>query len=382
MPATESILSAPSALPKGFVAVNLLPDSKSCPLRINIIAREQPDPVAGDFITLRLLLDAIVYLGCITDAVGRLHGYVELWMQNLDGLSSAAASAREALSNKVLDERWIRLYKSFDALDDHAISALFRTGHETVHPRPLFYDTDKHEVLHPTDAFSNGAWTLCTDDALLAGKNLPPYTSSLDRYLYVPTDPKSPLIPVTSNAPTNANTAPLSEITGPKGALIPISAGGLLLVRTYAPASLEAFFDLLSGGTWDGILSGRSAVHLNNLNETLEGKDGTTAAAADGRLFLGKHGKWGRLIETFHLKLRLLADCISAARALTAQTQRPFLNLTAHSFQVNVDAAGGAGLAHSLPFLWTATATLVDPGDAVTLKMEGSEAQYFLRGLS
>jgi hypothetical protein len=35
-----------------------------------------------------------------------------------------------------------------------------------------------------------------------------------------------------------------------------------------------------------------------------------------------------------------------------------------------------------LPFLWTAAADLVDPGDAVTLRMESSEAQYFIRGLS
>ena len=164
--------------------------------------------------------------------------------------------------------------------------------------------------------------------------------------------------------------------------MIPLSTGGLLLVRKYAPAPLDAFFDLLSGGTWEGILSGRSAVHLNNLNEMLQGTDGTTSAAADGRLFLGKHGKWGRLIETFHLKLRLLADCFSAVRGLTQQTQRPFLNLTANSFQVSVDATGGAGIAHALPFLWTARASLVDPGDAITLKMEGSDAQYFLRGLS
>ena len=382
MSATDPILAAPGALPKGFLAINLLPDCKSSPLRINLIARQEPDPVAGHFVTLRTLLDAVIYLGAITDAGGRLHGYVEIWVQNLDGLAEAPAASREALSNKILDDRWARLFKSFDALDDHATGALFRTGYETTHPRPLFYDAEKREVIYPTDPFSNGALSLCTDDAALAAKNLPPYSTSLHRYLCVSGDAKSPLVPVTPGAPTNANTAALTEITGPKGSVLPICTGGLLLVRTYAPAPLDAFFDLLSGGTWDGILSGRSAVHLNNLNEMLQGTDGTTAAAADGRLFLGKHGKWGRLIETFHLKLRLLADCFSAVRGLTAQTQRPFLNLTSQSFQVSVDAAGGAGIAHALPFLWTARAALVDPGDAITLKMEGSDAQYFLRGLS
>jgi hypothetical protein len=381
MPATDPILTARSPLPEGFVAVSLVPETTHAALRINIIVRKEPDPVAGHFVTLRTLLDAVVYLGCITDAGGRLHGYVELWIQNLEGLADAPAAAREALSNHILDERWARLFKAYDALDDHAVSAIFRTGYETVHPRPLFYDTEKHEIVHPVDAFSGGQWTLCTDDALLTAKGLPAYSQSLHRYLYVPTDAKSPLIPVTFKAPTNASTAPDTEITGPKGTLLPLSAGGLMLVRTYSPAPLEGFFDLLAGGSWEGILSGRSAVHLDRLNEALEGKQGETGQA-DGRLFLGKHGKWGRLIETFHLKLRVLGDCYAAVRALTSQTQRPFLNLTAHSFQVNLDAGGGAGIAHSLPFLWTATADLVDPGDAITLKMEASEAQYFLRGLS
>ena len=207
-PPTDSILTAPTALPKGFGAVNLFPDCKSSPLRINMIARDEPDPVAGHFVTLRTLLDAIVYLGAITDSGGRLHGYVEIWIQNLDGLASAPAASREALSNKILDDRWGRLFKSFDALDDHATGALFRTGFETTHARPLFYDAEKREIIHPSDPFSNGAWSLCTDDAALAAKNLPPYSTSLHRYLCIPGDAKSPLVPATPGAPTNPSTTP------------------------------------------------------------------------------------------------------------------------------------------------------------------------------
>ncbi len=343
MPPADPILTAPlPALPPGFLPISLLPEAKTAPLRINIIARQSPDPLAAQFITLRTLLDAIVYLGCITDAGGRLHGYIELWIQNLDGLDSAPASAREALTNKILDDRWARLFKAYDTLDDHAVSTIFRTGYETAHPRPLFYDPEKREMVHPLHAGTNSPWTLCTDDALLLEKNLPAYSGSLHRYLYIPGDTKVPLIPVTFNAPTNANTGPDSEVTGGggKNTLVPFSVGGLMLVRAYAPAPLDAFFDLLAGGSWDGILSGRAAVHLDRLNETLEGKHGDTGTA-DGRLFLGKHGKWGRLIETYHLKLRLLADCIAAVRALTSHTQRPLLNLTANSFQVNLDAGGG-----------------------------------------
>jgi hypothetical protein len=374
MPATDSVVSAPPALPEGYLAVPLFPDMAAGPVRVSIVVRKTADTVAGYFVVLRTLLDGIVYLGCLVDAGGRVHGYMEIWTQSLDGLAASPAAAREALSNKILDDRWGKIFKAYDALDGQTPSSVIRTGFETVHPAPLFYDPEKNETLHPVDAFSSTPWKLCTDDALLASKGLPPYSSSLHRYLCA--DAKSPLIPVTVDAPAGAGTAAITEITGPKGNLKMVHAGGLLLVRKYAPVGLEPLFDLLSGGAWDGILAGRSALHLDKLNEALEEKSGSDMA--DGRLFLGKHGKWGRLVETFHLKLRLLADCFEHVRLFTAQTQRPLLNITAQSFQVDI----GATQAHALPFLWTAAASLADPGDAVTLKVEGAEAQYFVRGLA
>src|SRR5690348_5979957 len=116
MAANDTILSAPPALPAGYLPINLLPDSKSAPLPLNIIARKDPDPVGGHFVILRTLLDAVVYLGCITDSANRLHGYVEIWIQTLDGLAGSPAAAREALSNRILDERWSKPFKAYDAL--------------------------------------------------------------------------------------------------------------------------------------------------------------------------------------------------------------------------------------------------------------------------
>jgi hypothetical protein len=386
MPSSEQILAAPRAMPSGYLPVALFPEQATSPLRISLIVRKEPDAVAGHFVILRTLLDGVVYLGCITDSGGKLHGYLEIWVQSLAGLADSPAAAREALCNRSLDERWARQYKAYEALDEDTASIIFRTGYETTHPTPLFYDTEKREMVHPVDAFSSAPWKLCTDDALLTSKGLPPYSSSLHRYLAA--DAKSPLIPVTADAPANSNTAPLTEITGPKQTLVAVNPGGLMLVREYAPAALEPFLDLLSGGPWEGILAGRSAVHLNRLNEALEEKAGSSSDMADGRLFLGKHGQWGRLIEAFHLKLRLFADCLHEVRTLTAQMQRPLLNITGQSFQVGI---GAGARAYALPFLWTADARLVDPGDAVTLKPGGvaggggdgaGDAQFFVRGLS
>jgi len=175
MATADPILAAPGALPHGYAPVVLFPQLAAVPLRLCLIVRQEPDPVAGRFVVLRNLLDAVVYLGCITDAGGRLHGYVEIWVQSLAGLAGSPAAAREALSNRALDDRWARLFKSYDAMDDQASGdcVLFRTGFETVHPAPLFYDAGKHEITTPIDAFSNAPWKLCTDDALLASKGLP-----------------------------------------------------------------------------------------------------------------------------------------------------------------------------------------------------------------
>ena len=62
MPPIDPILSVPTALPQGYVAVGLMPDQAGAPVRISIIVRKEPDPVAGHFVVLRSLLDAMVYL--------------------------------------------------------------------------------------------------------------------------------------------------------------------------------------------------------------------------------------------------------------------------------------------------------------------------------
>jgi hypothetical protein len=80
-------------------------------------------------------------------------------------------------------------------------------------------------------------------------------------------------------------------------------------------------------------------------------------------------------VESFHLKLRLLADAARAVQRTVRQTQRPVLDLSADSFQVRL-ASPGVGL----PFLWTARAVLCDPGDAVALPIRTSSVQYFLHG--
>ena len=363
--------SGPGELPEGYVVIPIAEDQKSAVLKICVLAKLKPDPVGGHLVVLRDTIDAQVLLGCIVDGGGGVHQWIEVWIQSLDGLADALAACREALTNAVLDDRWTQYFRSLESLEQ---AGIVETGWETVHPPPTYLDLAKLEPVHPVDAESEVQWQLCQEDGVLAKKNLPKYSVSLHRYLYVPKSRKNPLfIPVTPNAPTSASTKPVEEITGGKSDLIPLNpGGGLMLVRPHSPIGLEAFVDLLSGGSWEGVLHGRSVLDLGSATEALRGDD--SARATDGRLFMGAHGRWGRLLETFHLKLRLLADAVASVRSTVLHHQRPLLNLTADRFQVRLGEPGQA-----LPFLWTARAVLVDPGDAIALPIEGSDAVYYLR---
>lgn len=358
-------------LPKGYVVIPIAEDQKSALLKIGVLVRRKPDAVGGHLVVLRDTMDAQVLLGCIVDAGGRVRLWVEVWIQNLDGLANAAPTCREALSNAILDERWARYFRSLESLDE---SEIIETGWETVHPPPTYLDLRKLEPDHRSDAESGIRWQLCQDDELLAKKDLPKYSSSLHRYLYQPeSGKKAVFIPATPDAPTNANTKPVEEIIGDKSDMVPLNpGGGLMLVRPYSPIGFEAFVDVLSGGSWEGVSHGRSVLHLGSTTEALSGDH--SVLAGDGHLFLGAHGRWGRLLETFHLKLRLLSDAVASVRAVVAQSQQPILNLTAGSFQVRLDEPG-----RGLPFLWTARTTLIDPGDAIALPLQGSDASYYLR---
>ena len=61
---------ATDRLPAGYLAVPIH-DPGEAPLRLCVLVRQTPDPVAGHFVLLRDLHDALVYLGCVADAAGK-----------------------------------------------------------------------------------------------------------------------------------------------------------------------------------------------------------------------------------------------------------------------------------------------------------------------
>jgi len=360
-------------LPEGYVVIPVTEDQKPAVLKICVLVKQQPDTVGGHLVLIRDTVNAKVYLGCTVDASGEVLEWLELWIQSNETLINTVSAARQSLSNSMLDDRWRRQVEAFEKLDK---AAAVRTGWETSHPLPTFLDISALAPVHPKDADSGSHWQLCTDEGLLGQKGLGGYADSLHRYLHVPNPgSESFMIPLTSDAPTNASTKPISEIGLDTNSMIPFNpACGFMMVRKHAPIGLETFVDILSNAPWDGLKHGTSLIDLGAGINALK-KDDTTFRC-QGRLFLESHGWSGRLVETFHLKLRVLADIVSSVHSMVRHLQQPLLNINPANWRISLGLPGPG-----LPFLWTARAELARPGDAIPLAIERSDKQYYLTAL-
>jgi len=364
--ATKSI----KRLPDGYIAVPISEDQKLSVLKICILVRPEPDPAGGHLVVLRNTVDAKIFLGCIVDASAQVLDWIELWIQNSGTLINTPAASRLNLSNATFDDSWNKQFRAFEQLN---ASEIVITGMESSNPLPTLIDISAGCPVHPMDPESAAPWKLCKDEGLLQQNGLPGYSSSLHRYLYDPASgAETKFVPVTPGAPTNESTKPLSEICAEDAHTIPFNiAAGLMLVKKHDPIDLETYIDILSGISWDGLKHGRSILDLGEQINALR-KDETTLTN-DGRLFLETCGRHGRLIETLHLKLRLLADVISSVHTMVCNLQRPLLNIGPESWQVKLGEVG-----RGLPFLWTAKAVLSNPGEATPLAIEDTNLQYYL----
>ena len=358
-----------NSLPDGYLAIPLDEAQAAVPVRICVVVRSEGEPAGGHLVVLRHTMDARVVLSCLVDAGGAVHQWLELWIQDLSGLAGVSGLCREAMTNAALDRRWRCRAEAMAALDG---AALIRTGWEDEHPRPVLIDLDAAAPVHPADGDSADAWTLCTDDAVLAERGLPVYSGSLHRYLYLSQwGPDYPFAAIDDDAPTIGACKPLAELIGARVPLNP--AGGLMMVRPYSPLDYETFSDLLAGAAWEGPLHGRSPLVLDPVVNAVS-RD-KASAWPDGLGLLGAAGRAGRMAESLHLKLRLFADAVAQVREAVAALGRPILSVTADSFRVHVGPAG-----QGLPLLWTGRAVLADPGDTVELTIAGSDARYFVPG--
>jgi hypothetical protein len=351
---------------KGYRPVPISETDAESPLRLCVIVREAPDPIAGMFVLLRDSVDAAIYLGCLVDAGGYVHQWLELWFQNINNVQTTLRAYRETFSNHMLDERWRRHAAFFARLDR---SSKIEIRSETNHPLPVYFDLGVSGPVNPREPSSSAPWELCTDDRLLEEHGLPRYSTSLARYLSVRGSSKPPFLPVAAGSPENDSTQDTKQVFGP---LIPLNPdGGLMMARKFAPLNFEAYLNLLGGQPWKGIEEGSKVFKLSGVYETLQNADAIQQGGA--HLFLGKRGSAGRLVETFHLKLNLIIQAFRMVRDFVRDEQLPFLNLSADSFRVSL-----AETSPNLPFLWTAKVTLSTLGSAFALPIETSNARYFV----
>jgi hypothetical protein len=356
-----------AALGGGYRLVALHRADEAVPLRLSLVVQDSAEPVGGQFVLLRDFADASVYLGCIADAAGTVREWIEIWVQNIENFATSFPSRTESASNRLLDELWVRRATAFREIEP---DTFLSTGWETEHPPPIFFDLNLNAAISPHDKATGKAWRLCVDDALLKAKGLPEYSHSLVRYLTLTEPPPDALLlPVTPGAPENESTERLNRAVGNLIGFNP--AGGLMMARTFAPLGFEEWSDLLSGKPWKGIEHGKKTFKPHGIYRTLQ--DANVIAQGGGHLFIGTQGRVGRLVESFHLKLHLLAAAIRLVRAHVRADQVPFLNITADSFRVALGETDSA-----LPFLWNSRVTLAIPGETVTLPIETTSLRAFM----
>jgi hypothetical protein len=366
--ANTNLSGNPTGIPEGYLAIPIHETEAGATVRLCVLARQTPDPAAGHLVLLRDLPDAMVYLGCLTDAGGRLREWAELWVQNVDGLESSLPALRETFSNHSMDQRWGAMVKSFSTLNPHGF---IQTGWEAKHALPTFLDLNRRQPVHP--GAQENRWQLCRDDGALQAAGLPAYGTSLFRYLYQPGSKESGFVSVVSGAPANGSTKQVNEAFKDAQTHVPLNPqGGLLMAQDFSPLGYEDYVDLLGGKPWKGIEHGKRLLTFNGVYRTLD--DWNRIEQSGSHLFLGGKGKAGRFVEAFHLKLQVFYEVLSAVRTFIEQQQLPFLNLGADSFRVSLKELGT-----KLPFLWTANAVLVKPSQAYALPVETSDFRYFIR---
>lgn len=359
----------PAALPAGHAFIALTPEQQAGAARLGVVVQTGARP---GLVVLRESLDSRVLLGAIADAGGRVHQYVEVWVQDVSGLAGALPTYRQHLSNKQLDERWRARARALDAACG---GGRFTTGWEESHPEPMFVDFKKLQPVRAADK-SGGPWALCEDDEFLRGKGKDPYTTSLTRHLFCPMlGERSPLVPVSGLEAGDASYTAQSLGLAPDVGVV--SLGGLMMVLPLSPMSYEQYVDALGGAGGEGTLE--SQVRAGAAGKGGHGEAGRgTAILSSGSGWLGaaSASPARRLPEVLHLKLRLLAEAVGIVRALSGEG--PMLNLSADSFRVRL--AEGGGPAAGLPTWWTSRVTLGAPGEAVKLPIPGSQASYFVAG--
>jgi hypothetical protein len=292
------------AIPEGYGAVPISPHELNSALRLCVIVRKTPDPATGHFVLLRDKLDAQVLLGCVLDRAARVQEWIEIWVQTQSTVEPFAGDVATIKNDAAHAERWNRLVRVMQQSSGELISAAW----EKTPPPSMRIDVKAMTAAALTER----------------------------------PDPASPAVP---------------------GSAVFNPTGGALIVRRYAPVSLEGLLGTLT--------SGRSEMLYADAPALLR----TSIPAEQVEQMWLSPGRAGRLLETLHLKLKTIADAIESTAAAVRAAQTPIFNLNPDSFRLTLAPAGEA-----LPQFWTARVAMVEPGTAIALEIPGSTSRFFLPG--
>ncbi|MBV8225629.1 MAG: hypothetical protein JO232_10620 [Verrucomicrobia bacterium] len=349
----------------GHRSVSIRTEDRNASLAVCVYVRTD-SAASSPFILLRETIDASIYLGSVVDRMGHPKAWVEIWVQNVDRMALSFHARLEQLTNTILDRRWSERAAMLRSLKR---ATIIETGAESTHPAPAFIDENESCVVHPVDPSSGRPFLLCDDETALEKAGLPPYASSLERYLWSGHGVEPVFLAVTSDAPLPPGVRPATEYFS---GLVPFNpGGGLLLVRPLAPLGIVEFADLLGGKTWQGIQCGKESIRLGGAYADLADAEAITYRG--GHLFSGRAGKAGRLLEVFHLKLNLIRQALEETRVAIRYEKLPFLALGAESFRVQLFELGTG-----LPLFWSAQVDLAESNGAIALSIGGSDVRYFI----
>ena len=348
-------------LDDGFALVALPSTEGTTPppvgLALCVVVRATADPAAGHFVVVRETPQGRVLLGCTADAAARPQEWLELWVQKTDFHSGSQVGQGARLTNAVWDARWRDLAAVWRRIEPASVLA---TPLESGHLAPAVLDAGGARFVPLSDPWSGARLQLCTDERLLADAGLPGYAASPHRYLHGPDADAAAarFFRVRPDAPANERTVDLTAAL-PDAVQAPTLGldGAAVVVRRFAPLSVEEFSDVAGGRAYKGMDNARRIFRVPGVYRLLEDEDAMRCGSA--HLFTVAQGRTGRLAEAIYLKLQITSQLLRRVRDHTAQNQLPFLNLTAESFRVRLGATG-----FGLPFLWTAQADLARPGGA------------------
>ena len=349
-------------LDEGFVTVPL-DSGEEASVRLSLVVRKEADPADGSFCRLRQLVDANVYLGCFTDRSGYILKWLELWVRNYDNIADKLhENAFDVINNTVLDERWDRQKK---ILELSKASHVYKTSLDTQMEYSLHVDTYNKKVGFVKDAESKTHWKICKEDDLLKRLELPPYSTSIHRYLYLESlGADSYFLPITPNAPQNAKTKSLEEGIGTRSTLLPFNSyGGSIMVREVAPMTVESYLCVLTGRAWDGVGQGKKKLMPSGVYREIS--DEVSVGYAAGRLVSTRQGQRAWKLESLFLKVKLFYEMISQVKACVELDQKPFFSLELSSFGINLP-----NTAPTSPFLWDAAVVMNQTSDAIAFSVE------------